>query len=289
MPTLAEVVEDARVRLLKAGVRTDEARLDAELLARHVLGWDRAQFIASRRQILPATTARSIDALVRRRERREPLAYVVGTREFYGRMFRVDRRVLVPRPETEAIVEEALGLARTGRVQRNARIADVGCGSGCIGISLALEMPESTLVAIDIDADALALARANSATLGAAGRVGFVQSDLLSGTKGPFDVVVSNPPYVPEGERETLQAEVREFEPSRALFGGVDGLDVVRRLIRQAADVLTPGGWLIVELGIGQAAAVESALAATLQYGPCRFVFDLQGVARVCVTNRSAS
>jgi len=235
-----------------------EGRLEAELLVAHALGLDRLRlFLALDRPVTAAEVDRARELLVRR-GKRVPVAHLTGRREFYGRSFAVDRRVLVPRPETELLCDLARAIAR----ERGAapRIADVGTGSGCIAITLALEVPGSRVRAVDVSPEALEVARANAASLDA--EVEFVLGD------GPeslgeerFDLVVSNPPYVLRGERETLAPEVRDFEPELALYLPADDPDHwLRRLLAAGLERVAPGGALLVELGAGQAArALELA------------------------------
>lgn len=282
---LYELVEDARVRLLKAGVRADEARLDAELLARHVLGWDRARFIANLRQPVPALALAAFEARLGRRERREPLDYIVGQREFWGRRFTVGPSVLVPRPETELIVEQALALAADWPPGGPRRVADIGAGSGCLAVTLALEWPTADVVAADIDQAALEVARENARLHGVAGRVTCVASDLCAGLDAPVDLIVSNPPYVPDADIDGLAPEVRDHEPRRALAGGGDGLAVVRRLVAGAAGHLVAGGAFVFEIGIGQRDEVL-ALPGLAVFDEVRVASDLQGIPRTVVARR---
>jgi len=240
----------------------EQPRLDAEVLLAFALHATRVQLIVdSQRPLVPDELARFRE-LVKRRRAREPVAYLLGEREFYGRAFRVDRRVLIPRPDTETLVE--VGLARTATRSMSARVLDLCTGSGCIAISLALERPTTRVHAADIDAGALLVARANAHRLGAY-RVSFSQGDLYEGLQAPFgefDLIVSNPPYIPTGDLAGLAADVRAFEPTRALDGGDDGLDLLRRVIAGARALLSPGGALAVEVGAGEADAVAKLFAA---------------------------
>ncbi|MGH9160372.1 MAG: peptide chain release factor N(5)-glutamine methyltransferase, partial [Vicinamibacteraceae bacterium] len=262
--TLRRFVQRAQRRFVHAGIAQDEAAIDAELLAMHALDWDRASLVTRWREPAPEGFAERYADLTARREAREPTAYIVGAREFYGRPFEVTPACLIPRPETEELVSAALEIA--ARFNASPRIVDVGTGSGCIAVTLALEDPRAWIVAIDVSADALALARPNALRLGAT-RVTFVRGSLIEAIapSGPskadgIDIIVSNPPYVPLGDRETLQPEVRDFEPARALFAGDDGLAVIRALVEQAAVVLRSGGWLQFELGAGQATQVDALI-----------------------------
>ena len=278
--TLVERVSEAARRLAEAGIDARDAAFDAEVLARHALGWDRATYLARWREPATAGFEDRFEALVARRGRREPVARIVGRREFWGLDLEVAPAVLVPRPESELLVETAL--ARLGDRTTRWELADVGTGSGCLAIALARELPRARVAATDVCPDALAVARRNAARHGAADRVTFHHTDLLDGLPGPFDLIVSNPPYVPDGVIGTLAPEVRRHEPAAALRGGPDGLDTVRRLVAAAADRLRPGGWLVMEVGArqsGDAAAV--ARRAGLHVVAVRP--DLQGIPRAVV------
>ena len=280
--SIRAIVAEAAVRLAGAGLPADEAARDAALLARWTLGWDEARWIAESREPAPASFAGALDALVTRRAAREPIGYVTGGREFYGRPFLVTPDVLIPRPETELIVEETLDVLAPGA---SARVCDVGTGSGCLAVTIALERPGAGVVATDESAAALAVARRNAERLGAA-RVRFAAADLFD-EDGPFDVIVSNPPYVAETDRAGLDADVRDYEPASALFGGTDGLAVIRRLIPAAAARLTPGGWLFVEIGAGQAEAVAALVDATPALTRAGFRRDWQEIPRVLRARRT--
>lgn len=217
-----------------------------------------------------------IEELVFERENGQPIAYLLGAREFYGRDFSVDSAVLIPRPETEHLVETALDL----RLPRAARVVDVGTGSGCIILTLAAERPEWRCTGVDTSAEALATAEQNRARHGLA-RVDLVRGDLLTPLNGPLDLVVSNPPYVADNDPHLAEGDVR-FEPREALVAGADGLDLIRRLVRQAAERLAPGGWLLIEHGYDQADAVR-ALMTDAGFDSVRSVLDLAGIERVSV------
>jgi release factor glutamine methyltransferase len=283
--TIRDLVRAARARLVSAGVESHEAALDAELLAREVLGWDRARFIAGEFDVPPDPFHQPFAALVARRAGREPISGILGRREFWGLEFEVTPDVLAPRPETELIVEEAL--ARMAGVA-HPLVADVGTGSGCLAVTLARELPRSTLVATDISTAALAVARRNAARHGVLDRVDCRQASLLDGVDSPLDLVVSNPPYIPTPDLAGLPPEVRDHEPRQALDGGPDGLEIVRALMRQASTALAPGAWLIVEFGYGQEAGVRGAVAAAgLDLAAVRA--DLQGIPRTVIARRPAA
>lgn len=292
---LRELADGARRRLEAAGIPRAEAALDAELLARDALGWDRATWLVRRDEDERAVDALTIgargigafraafDALVARRARREPMAYIRGTQEFYGREFLVGPGVLIPRPETELIVDEAKAAAM-GR--RTPRLADIGTGSGCLAVTLALELPSAQVVATDISGEALTIARGNAAAHEVGGRITFVETSYLTGIAGAFDVIVSNPPYVRETDAPSLAPEVRDHEPREALYGGEDGLRDIRAIAQAATTALKPGGVLVMEIGMGQAKAVTGVLTAAGLGAELTLRHDLQGIPRVAVAQR---
>jgi release factor glutamine methyltransferase len=271
--------------LREAGIPGDEADLDARLLAERVLGWDAARLLTRGDEPEPAGFAHAYDALVVRRAAREPMAYLLGRREFWGLEFDVTPAVLIPRPETELIVEVAL--ATFPEAQATIDIADIGTGSGCLAVTLAHERRAAHIVATDVSPAALDVARRNAAQHAVASRVELIETDLLNGIDRTFDLIVSNPPYVPERDRATLPPEVREHEPSAALFGGSDGLAVVRRLAQHAAPRLKPGGVLIFEFGFGQADSVKEIVSRAPGLGLLDVRSDLQGIPRVAIIERS--
>lgn len=275
-------LEQAGTRL-KAGPHPESARLDAEVLLRHLLGCDRAYVLTHMQDVLNAEGVVRFYALVDRRLAGEPIQYITGETEFYGLPFRVTRDVLIPRPETEHLVEKVLELA-AGKAAP--RIVDVGTGSGAIAVALAAKLAHASVTAIDISAAALKVAIENAARNEVGGRLRFLEGDLLGPVAGEqFDFVVSNPPYVPQCDRASLSVEVRDFEPSLALFAGEDGLTVYRRLIPAAHAVLVSGGWLALEIGYGQQDAIRTLLvgAGFIEIG---FTNDLQGIPRVAYARR---
>lgn len=239
----------------------DTPRLDAELLLSKALGATRIQLIVdARRPLAPDELGRMRD-MVRRRRTREPIAYILGEREFYGRAFRVDARVLVPRPDTETLVDVALARSRT--VSLSMRALDLCTGSGCVAISLARERPTASLFATDLSPGALAVARDNALRLGAY-NVAFREGDLFAAVEPGrrFDVITANPPYIALDEIPTLAPEIREHEPRVALEAGADGLSVLRRVVEAAPPHLAPGGVLAVEVGAGEATEVTKLFEA---------------------------
>ena len=277
--TLQERIAGGRLVLIRAGFTAEDAAIDADVLARHVLGWDRASLLARGRDPATDEFIRRFDVAIARRAAREPVALITGIREFWGLEFEVTRDVLIPRPETELIVETSLAVL----AETPARIADVGTGSGCLAVALAIEFPRAGIVAGDASEPALRVARRNAIRHGVEPRISFIRSDLLEALPGPFDLIVSNPPYVPE--REPLPPDVANYEPPGALFAGPDGLAVLRVLIPAALGCLAPGGTFIVEFGFGQADAVQ-ALARAAGWRHVELRKDLQGIPRVAVMKR---
>src|ERR1039458_5031175 len=265
----------------REGHNRESARRDVELLLTHTLKKSRAWLLAHAEEELSGEQDANYTALVSLRRKGEPIQYITGETEFYGLPFRVTPEVLIPRPETEHLVEKVIELA--ARFQQP-RIVDVGTGSGAIAVALAHECFFAVMTAIDISSRALAIAEENAERSGASIR--FLEGDLLAPVAGEcFQIVVSNPPYVPSGDRATLSVEVREYEPALALFAGDDGLDVYRRLIPAAFVVLTPGGYVALEIGYGQSKAITELLARS-GFEQIEFVPDLQGISRVACARR---
>ena len=239
----------------------DSPRLDAELLLGRALSCTRIQLIADAKRGLEGDELTRFRELVKRRRAREPTAYILGEREFYGRRFRVDRRVLIPRPDTETLVEVAL--ERTRHRSMSMRALDLCTGSGCVAITLARERPTSLVVATDVSDDALVVARDNALRLGAY-NVAFRGGDLFAAVEASarFDLVTANPPYIAADEIASLQPEIRDYEPRLALAGGQDGLAVVRLIVAGARAHLAGGGRLAVEIGFGEAAGTADLFAA---------------------------
>jgi release factor glutamine methyltransferase len=260
--TVGELLAASR-RLAMAG--SSSPRLDAQLLLGRATGWDRATLLAHPERVVPAASARAFEALVARRAALEPVAYLLGEREFYGRTFRIDQRALIPRPETELLVEIGLASVASWRSRGiEPTVVDVGTGSGVIAITLAAEAGVQVL-AIDCSAAALDLTRENAARLGVAERVRFAEGDLLDPLPGPAHVVLANLPYIPAGRQ--LAADVVDFEPHGALFAGPKGTDANERLLRAAHSKLAPGAELAFELDGPTQARRLSHLARTLYPG----------------------
>jgi release factor glutamine methyltransferase len=281
MPSLRHHLDLGELTL-KDGPHLERARRDAELLLTHTLKKNRAWLLAHDDELLSDKLFLSYTELLARRRRGEPIQYITGEMEFYGLPFRVTPDVLIPRPETEHLVEKAIELA--ARFQEP-RIVDVGTGSAAIAVALAHKLPQASITAIDLSKSALAVARENAKRNEVDLR--FLEGDLLAPVAGErFEIVVSNPPYVPETDRATLSVEVREYEPGMALFAGDDGLDVYRRLIPAAFDALVPGGFVALEIGYGQSKAITELLASA-GFEQIEFVPDLQNIPRVACARRS--
>jgi release factor glutamine methyltransferase len=282
--TIHRRVTAARQRLRDAGISHSDSDLDARLLAQHVLGWTTERFLTDAQVTEPDGFTPRYDTLVARRATREPLAYIVGTREFWGLDFEVSPAVLIPRPSTELIVEAILD--RFPDRHAPLRVADVCTGCGCVAVAIAHERPNSVMIATDISFDALAVARRNAARHGVADRIDFRPADLLEGVEGPLDAIVANPPYVLDCTASALQPEVRDHEPALALFGGADGLGLVTRLVADAPTRLRPGGLLVFEFGFGQDVDVEERIAAAADLQLVDTRRDLDGIARTAVAQK---
>jgi len=273
--TLRDAIAEASSRI---------ARRDAEILLLHLLQRNRAWLFAHPDEALHEATHEQLRALTQRRAAHEPLQHLTGTQEFYGLALRVTHDTLIPRPETELLVEAVLHYARTQSA--NLRILDVGTGTGAIALALATHLPHADITACDISPAALEVARANAAQHNLSQRITFIESDLLAQIPAdqPFDIVVSNPPYVPLTDAPTLTPEVRDHEPPTALFAGPDGLDLYRRLIPSAHLALKPNGLLALELGFGQRDALRELLTG---WRDIRFLDDYAAIPRVALARRA--
>jgi release factor glutamine methyltransferase len=245
----------------QAGLESPE--LDARVLIGHALGLDHTGLVAAATQQLSDLSATQVERFAARRRGGEPVARIVGSREFWGLPLTVTPHVLVPRPETETVVELALDLVgRAGPRTRPLRVADLGTGSGAILLALLSELPNAYAVGTDLDVRALGVARANAARLGLGDRAAFVACDFGAALCGPFDLLLSNPPYIASAEIATLMPEVRDHDPRHALDGGADGLAAYRSIVADAPRLLGPAGHLVVEIGIGQEPAVGGLFAS---------------------------
>jgi len=275
MTSVHDRIAEARQLLQRAGLAPADAAIDAEVLARHALGWDRARLVAEGREPAPDGFEERFHGYLARRAVREPVAFITGHREFWGLDFEVSHDVLIPRPETELIVEAA------SRFNHDSvrRIVDVGTGSGCLAVALAKEFPSARVLATDLSSAALTVA-ARNARRHRADRVSFLRADLLEAIQGPVDLIVANPPYVSEDVQ--LSPEIVRFEPALALYSGSDGLTLLRRLISSARACLADGGRFVVEFGFGQDERVQE-LAAAAGWRDVTIEHDLQQIPRVAV------
>ncbi|BDQ32876.1 peptide chain release factor N(5)-glutamine methyltransferase [Pseudodesulfovibrio portus] len=276
-PVIFDILSAGEARL--AGV--DSPRLSAELLVAHALDCSRMDLTLNRNRVPTDAELVEIESLLARREVGEPVAYILGEKEFYGLDFRVTPDTLIPRPETEHIIEEAESIFPKGSVLH---FADLGTGSGILAVTLCVLFPGATGVAVDISPAALEVAKSNAQRHGVSGRIEFQHSDFTEQKFDPesFELVVSNPPYVTEGEFADASREVTGFEPTGALVSGVDGLTHIRAMLPRIEDMLAPGGYLFMEIGCGQGEAVQKIMCAEFsRFGDVRVVRDLAGLDRV--------
>lgn len=284
---MAETVGAATRRvaqtLAAAGVDTPER--DARLLVASAIGGVPADLLMAPARRLDGDEGERLNGFVDRRTRREPVSRILGSREFYGREFAISPATLDPRPCSETLIAAVLDIAdEAGGRNEPLRLVDIGTGSGCLAITLLSELPNATVLATDVSAEALAVAAHNADEHGVTDRITFAQRRSLQDVDGPFDILVSNPPYIPAGDISALQAEVKDFDPRGALDGGEDGLDLYRELARGLGTIV-PRGWAVFEVGAGQARDVEQILRAATPNGAsahCRTWLDLSGHTR-CV------
>jgi release factor glutamine methyltransferase len=284
--TLREALTVAAAKLANDPHLRDTASRDAELLLLHTLQISRITLIAHPNTELKPTQRTAYENAIARRLRHEPIQYITGQQEFYGLGFHVSPAVLIPRPETEHLVEAVLNLLPSNQP---VKIADIGTGSGAIAIALAIHLPKAAITALDISIEAIAVAHRNADTHKVANRIKFLQSDLLNALDREaetFDAIVSNPPYVAESDRDTLHPQVRDHEPDTALFAGKTGIDIYRRLIPQAHNALKPRGLLALEIGHGQQEALTTLLSG---WHNISFINDLQQIPRVAIALRPAN
>jgi len=278
------IVSDAlhSTSYILSSAEIDDAIIEAELLLCHILGISKAQLYGESETLLTEAEARHLRHFIQRRLLHEPTAYILGQCEFYGFDLYLDRRTLIPRPETELLVEETIKLVRSNNYLKNRFIiADVGTGCGAIAISLALTLPEVNIYAADISASALQVADINCRRHGIGDRVKFLQGDLLEPLPEPVDVIVANLPYIKNCELKTLSPEILNFEPIMALAGGEDGLDKIRCLLTQAPGKICFGGCLLMEVGQGQDKVVRSMVSSHFSGASIELIPDLGGINRV--------
>jgi release factor glutamine methyltransferase len=287
--TLRDKIQSARARLVAAGIDNGEAGRDAGLLARHVLGYNRAELYVHHEDQAGDDFCARYDPLIERRARREPAAYIRGVQEFWNRDFLVNPAVLIPRPETELIIEELMARLPGDVPELPRRVADIGTGSGCLAVTAAAELPFVEVVATDISAAALDVARHNAGRYGVADRIAFREAAYLIGVEGKFDFILSNPPYVTEGEYQGLAPEVREYEPASALVAGEDGFRDIRQIVDLSTAYLKPGGALLIEIGWKHADPLVDLVASFPALRLAEIANDLQNIPRVAIIERKIS
>lgn len=294
---LFERLAEAREQLVRAGIQPTEAVIDVDLYACTIMKWDRARLLLNHHSPVPDRLEPQFSDWLARRERFEPTAYIVGEREFWGLDFHITPAVLVPRPETELVVEEVATIVDRVFADQSPRIADIGTGSGNIAVSVAHHIAfvgrpfrgatqaRCSVVATDVSSDALIVARQNAARHGVADRIDFICTSYLDGVRGEFDVIAANPPYVRDIDKRGLSRDVLQ-EPHVALFGGDTGLQHIDAVLATAATQLQPGGWLVMEFGFGQEDDVRSLAAKQPDLIFHHTRADLQGLARTAIIQR---
>ncbi len=280
MTSISEALRRGSRLLVEAG--SEEASLEAELLLAHALNTDRTHLYQRLRDELTPQAESAFDALLQRRLAHEPTAYILGHKEFYGLEFEVTPDAIIPRPETETLVELVLDCARSASA-REMRIADIGVGCGAIAVALAVNLSETEIIAIDISREALALARRNAGRHTVADRIRFLEGDLMEPLDAPVDVIVANLPYVRTSDLEAAPPEINEHEPRLGLDGGLDGLRLIERLLRDAPPHLKPGGALLAEIGEQQGEATRTLAADAFPHARVEVKQDLSGMDRVLV------
>lgn len=278
---VGQVLRRARLRLEKAGV--DSPALDAELLLAHVLGCGREALLAHPQRSLTPIQWRGYSELIARRSRREPVAYIIGRKPFYDLEIAVDRRTLIPRPETEELVEWAIGWLGSQPAGHRPIVLDVCTGSGAIALAIARHCPQAWILALDISPAALEVARANLIAYGMKGQVLLIAGDLLRPIRGPVDLILANPPYIAMDQFEGLMPEVHDFEPALALQGGATGVEVIGRLLSQAGQVLGRGGAIGLEIGAGQGETVSELAVSIFPRATFTLRKDLAGLDRIFI------
>ncbi len=289
IPRVRELLSRAVSRLAAAGI--DSARLDAEVLLGEVLAMTRERLIVASHLSLQAHQVKRFEALLQRRLQREPVAYIIGRQEFWSLDFQVTHDVLIPRPETERLIEIALLLAAESPSDEPLGVLDIGTGSGAIAVSLAKELPSARIYATDISPSVLAIARSNATLNGVVERITFRCGDLfaaIADQEAQFDLMVVNPPYIRRAEIATLKPEVRQWEPHSALDGGADGLDFYRRIAAQAGHFLAPNGAIALEIGAGMGSEVLPILIQAGLYREVKIAHDYAGRERVVLAKVAA-
>ena len=275
---LTEAIDWATDQLCAQAI--EDARLEAELLLVYALGIKKSELILYQSKIIETKNFKRYQELVKRRSKHEPTAYIIGIQPFMSLDIMVDRSVLIPRPETELLAERAISSIRNAECgMRNFSIADIGTGSGCIAVTLAKRLPQAEVYGIDSSNDALKVAKKNAEMHKVESRCHFLKGNLLEPLKEKVDLIVTNPPYIPSGEISKLQPEVKDWEPRQALDGGKDGLDYIRKLLKESPKYLKPNGRLVMEFGFGQAAEIVKLAGATFQ--DIEIIKDYAGIERI--------
>lgn len=278
-----ELLNAMTARFQQAGIPSP--RVESEWLLAAVLQVKRSELYGHRRRVLAPAEQRRLEIFFRRRLQREPLQYILGNCEFYGREFKVSPATLIPRPETELLAEKVIHLARARPAPR---IIDLGAGSGCLAVTLALELPQAHIAAVDVSLEALQMARENAHRWQIDDRIEFLQADMchFEPAIARYDIIVSNPPYVLHAERESLQPEVRDYEPPQALFVGGDGLKFYRCILKFCAAHLQPGGWAACEMASPRHAAIENLFRRSSFFDSMETVHDYAGLPRHIIAQR---
>jgi release factor glutamine methyltransferase len=281
--TVHDILNETTKALEKADIPS--ARLDAEVLLAYVLGCERLEFFKNPQRIISEEEQSAFQKLIERRLKAEPVAYIRSRKDFWSFTLEVDKNVLIPRPDTEVIVEEAITVSKK-LDSAVLRILDIGTGSGAIALALAREIPHAKIVATDISAAALEVAKKNARNLGLDSLIEFRQADLFKGVDGLFDIIVSNPPYIAADEYESLPAGVKDYEPQEALLAGVRGTEFYEQIINQAAGYVKSGGWLLLEIGSTQAEDLKEIVRAEGKYQDIGIRNDYAGRPRVVKARR---
>ncbi len=284
--TVIEAITLAKKELTMAG--TEEAGIEAQWIVSEVLGVKRFELFLNPLRSLDDAEQKKLDEILKRRKAREPLAYITGFTDFRGSIIKVTKAVLIPRPETELLVDEALSILNNGEGPKT--VLEPCTGSGCISVAIAREFADVSITAIDISPEALNVARGNASRNKVAEKIRFLQGDLLRPLKKDqsYDLIVANPPYIPDPDMKGLAPEISLYEPAIALLGGPHGLDYIKRLIRGAADMLKPGGDILLEVGMGQAQETKSLAEGTGLYEKIQIKKDLSGVERMFSAQKKA-
>ena len=282
---LLDLIKSSAVELEKRGV--ESARTNVELMLCAALGCRRIDLHADSGRLVTSDVTAEFETMLSRRLAGEPLQYIIGETEFYGLRIKCDRRALIPRPETEFVVAKAIGLLESfDRLY----ILDLGCGTGCIGIALAMNLPQAGITATDLSESAVQLAAENAVLHGLSARIDFCSGNMFGAVANRgirYDCIVCNPPYVTESEWSMLPRDIRAYEPKRALVSGEDGLDFIRLMVKEAPDHIVPGGCLIFEIGLGQAERVQRLVARTRALEFVETVQDYSAIERVVVARRA--